>query len=100
MKWPPKDGRAFIALLSQILGALAIGGFMIWQTLILTDNKLWSPSTQVMRLDTLGWSHITLVVGFVALFVGLGLSIGERTIKLSRDGFEASSEDDDDSQSV
>jgi hypothetical protein len=57
----------------------------LWLIAILERAKAWADIADIAKLDT-------LIIGVVLL--SFGLAINRRTVKLSRDGFEASGGDD------
>jgi hypothetical protein len=83
--WPPKDWRAIIALLASIAGAAVLTGLLAW---IIRLFQLWVQPDPLARIayGLLG------IIG--AVLLSLGLAINRRTLKLSRDGFEASGGDE------
>lgn len=92
--WPPRDWRAFIALVASILGAVALTFFAVWLVWILWLGG-WPETTAVQRLGILGRALILLLVGALAVLLSLGLAINRRSLKLGRDGFSAEGGDDE-----
>lgn len=91
--WPPRDWRAFIALAASILGSAVLTGFAAWLVWILWKGG-WSIGTEGQRLSSLG-TALLIVLGIMGLvLVSLGLAINRRSLKLGKDGFEASGGDE------
>jgi hypothetical protein len=80
-----KELLALIALLASIAGAAVLTLNRLWLIAILERAKAWADIADIAKLDT-------LIIGVVLL--SFGLAINRRTVKLSRDGFEASGGDD------
>lgn len=81
-----KELLALIALLASIVGAGVLTANRIWLISTLERAKQFTAIADIAKLDT-------LIIGLVLL--SLGLAINRRTVKLSRDGFEASGGDGD-----
>lgn len=79
-----KELLALIALLASIAGAGVLTVNRLWLIAILERAKAWTDIADIAKLDT-------LIIGVVLL--SFGLAINRRTVKLSRDGFEASGGD-------
>jgi hypothetical protein len=80
-----KEWLALIALFASIAGAAILTGNRVWLIRILEQSKSWADIADIAKLDT-------LIIGLVLL--SLGLAINRRTVKLSKDGFEASGGDE------
>ena len=91
LEWPPRDWRAFIALVASIAGAAVLTGLLGW---IIRMFQLW------IRPDPLANIAYGLLGIIGAILRSLGLAINRRTLKLSRDGFEASGGEPDAEVSV
>lgn len=83
--WPPRDWRALIALLASIAGSAVLTGLLAW---IIYLFQIW------VRADPLANIAYGLLAIIGAVLLSLGLAINRRTLKLSRDGFEASGGDE------
>jgi hypothetical protein len=75
--WPPRDWRAFLALIASVAGAATLTGFAAWLVHIL---RSWQGFDQ-LRITILGNAlyAVLAIVGLV--LVGLGLAINRRSIK-------------------
>lgn len=82
--WPPKDWRALIALVSSIAGAAVLTGLLAW---IIYLFQVW------VKADPLANIAYGLLGIIGAVLLSLGLAINRRSIKFSKDGFEASGGD-------
>ncbi|MDT9600300.1 hypothetical protein [Sphingosinicella rhizophila] len=87
--WSARDWRAFIALWASILGAAVLTGFSIWVVAILRALPL-TASTAPLIIGALANSNYALLGIVGAILLSLGLAINRRTLKLTREGFEAS----------
>jgi Flp pilus assembly protein CpaB len=76
-----KEWLAMIALLASIGGAAVLTLNRIWLIRILETAKAWADIADIAKLDT-------VIIG--AIILALGFAINRRTIKLSKDGLEAS----------
>ncbi len=98
MKHPPfetqRDYRAYVALWASIGGAIAFTLFAGALVLVLWLGG-WAETTAVLRLGYLGKALLLALGGGLLVLVSLGFAINRRTLKLSRDGFEASGGPDD-----
>lgn len=54
----------------------------------------WPVETAVMRLEILGDALILSLSGSLVVLVSLGFAINRRSVKISRDGLEASGGED------
>lgn len=91
--WPPRDWRAFIALIASIVGSAVLTGFAAWLVWILWKGG-WQLGTEGKRLDSLGTALLLILSIMGLVLVSLGLAINRRTLKLGKDGFEASGGED------
>ena len=76
-----KEWLAIIALFASIGGAAVLTANRIWLIRILEAAKSWADIADIAKLDT-------VIIG--AIILALGFAINRRTIKLSKDGLEAS----------
>lgn len=76
-----KEWLAIIALIASIVGAAVLTLNRVWLISILERAKEWSAIADIAKLDT-------LIIG--AIILALGFAINRRTIKISKDGLEAS----------
>ena len=76
-----KELLALIALLASIGGAAVLTLNRVWLIGILERAKAWADIADIAKLDT-------VIIG--AIILALGFAINRRTIKLSKDGLEAS----------
>ena len=75
--WPPRDWRAFLALVASIAGAAVLTGFAAWLVHIVRSWKGFDE----LRIGILGNAlyGVLLIVGVV--LVSLGLAINKRSVK-------------------
>lgn len=97
--WPPKDWRALLALVASIAGAGILTAFAAWIVWILWRGG-WPEATAPQRLDALAKSLLLALLIIGAVLLSLGLAINRRSIRLGRDGFEASGGDEPPPQTV
>ena len=76
-----KEWLALIALIASIGGAMALTAHRVWLIQILERAKAWDKIGDIAYLDT-------LIIG--AVLIGFGFAINRRSIKISKDGVEAS----------
>jgi hypothetical protein len=76
-----KEWLALIALFASIGGAGILTLNRVWLIKILERAKAWADIADIAKLDT-------VIIG--AIIIGLGFAINRRSIKLSKDGIEAS----------
>ncbi len=88
-----RDLRALIALVASIGGGIAMTAFAVWITWILWRGE-WGAGTELARIDKLGLALILVISISGITLASYGLAINKRTLKLGRDGFEASGGDD------
>lgn len=89
----PRDLRALIALIASIGGGIAMTVFAVWITWILWQGP-WAAGTELARIDKLGLALILILSISGITLASYGLAINKRTLKLGKDGFEASGGDD------
>lgn len=80
-----KEAIALLALIASIIGAGILTANRVWLITILERAKNSAAIADIAKLDT-------LIIG--AVLISLGLAINRRSIKLSKEGFEASGGDD------
>jgi hypothetical protein len=90
--WPPKDLRAFFALVASVAGAATLTAFAAWIVWILWG---WQGFDQ-LRIDALAKALFGLLFIVGIVLVSLGLAINRRSIKGSILGasFEAEGGED------
>lgn len=90
--WPPKDLRAFLALVASVAGAATLTGFAAW---IVYEIRNWQGFDQ-LRISILGNALYALLFIVGIVLVSLGLAINRRSVKGSILGasFEASGGDE------
>lgn len=86
----PRDWRAKIALLASIGGAMAMTGFALL-TLYGLAYVVFPGADRVKPIAQLG---MIALAGAILVLGTLGMAINRRTLKLSKDGLEASGGDD------
>jgi hypothetical protein len=91
--WPPRDWRAFLALIASVAGAATLTGFAAWLVWILWA---WQGFDQ-LRIDALAKALFGLLFIVGIVLVSLGLAINRRSIKGSILGasFEAEGGEND-----
>lgn len=89
----PRDLRALIALLASIGGGIAMTIFAVWIAWILAWGR-WGTGTELARIDKLGLALILILSISGITLASYGLAINKRTLKLGKDGFEASGGED------
>lgn len=92
--WPPRDWRAFLALVASIAGSAVLTGFAAWLVYILWRGG-WHVGTEGARLETLGKALLLTLSIMGLVLVSLGLAINRRSVKLGASGFEATGGDDE-----
>lgn len=93
----PRDWRAAVALVASIFGSVAFTLFSAAMVYILWKGG-WAEDTAVQRLDYLGKALMLSLAGSLLVLITLGLAINRRSVKLGKDGFEASGGDDEESE--
>jgi hypothetical protein len=76
-----KELLALIALVASIVGAGILTANRVWLIKILADAKQWGKIGDLAYLDT-------LIIG--AVLIGFGFAINKRSIKITKDGIDAS----------
>jgi hypothetical protein len=76
-----KEWLAMTALLASIGGAAILTLNRIWLIRILEAAQQWAPIADIAKLDT-------IIIG--AIILALGFAINRRTIKVTKEGIEAS----------
>ena len=94
--WPPKDARAWVALLASVGGTMALTTVIVGIIFILWRGG-WAVGTEGARIDKIGLIAVLLTVIMGVTMTGLGLAINRRSLKGGAFGatFEASGGDDD-----
>lgn len=83
--WTAQDWRAWVSLISGILGGAALTVFAAWVVYIMAYAQ-WPISTADARVKWLGWALLLLLAGAVAQLLAQGLAINKRKIEITRDG--------------
>jgi hypothetical protein len=86
-EWPARDWRALVALVGSIAGAAVLTLLLAW---IIYLFQLW------VRADQLANIAYGLLAIIGAVLLTLGFAINRRSIKLTREGLEASGGDPED----
>ena len=76
-----KEWLALIALLASIAGAAVLTANRLWLISILVSAKQWAKIGDIAYLDT-------LIIG--AVLISFGFAINRRSVKITKDGLEAS----------
>jgi hypothetical protein len=95
--WPitenPSDTRKWLALIVSFGGNVVFtvgAGIMVY----IIWKGGWSAGTENKRLDLLGWAMIMMLAGSITGNWAYGFVLNRRTLKISKEGFEASGGDD------
>jgi chromate transport protein ChrA len=80
-QWGARDWRALIALIFSIAGAAVLTGLLAW---IIRTLERWHEAGAIASIAY----GLLAIIG--AILLSLGLAINRRSIRLSREGFEAS----------
>jgi hypothetical protein len=91
----PRDWRASVALIASIFGSIAMTCFSGMLVYIMWKGG-WPVETAEARVHVLGKALMLSLTGSLVVLTTLGFAINRRTIKVGRDGFEASGGGDDD----
>lgn len=88
--WPPKDWRAFTALVFSVLGAVVLTAFVWWGFANLLPAEGWGARSELHRAQTLRWVLWISAGSIGAVLLGLGMAINRRSFKgnLGGSGFE------------
>lgn len=76
-----KEWLALVALVASIVGAAVLTLNRVWLIRILERAKAWADIADIAKLDT-------VIIG--AIILALGFAINRRSIKISKEGLEAS----------
>ncbi len=82
---PQRELRALVALAASIAGAVVLTMLLAW---IIRIFQLWKGEEPLAHIAY----GLICIIG--AVLLSLGLAINRRSIRLSRDGFEASGGED------
>jgi hypothetical protein len=82
--WPAREWRALIALAASIAGSAVLTGLLAWMIRILEQWR---------EAGAIAWIAYGLLAIIGSILLSLGLAINRRSIKLTRNGFEASGGD-------
>ncbi|OYW47330.1 MAG: hypothetical protein B7Y36_18350 [Novosphingobium sp. 28-62-57] len=95
--WPPRDWRAFAALVFSVAGAVVLTAFVWWGVAQLLPAEGWTEKSEVNRATTIRWT-LWIAMGSIGLvLLGLGFAVTPRKLK-TKDGdrsFEFSGGDTD-----
>lgn len=96
--WPPRDWRAFVALISSIAGAAVLTTFSVWLVRLLAAFARADPTVRLDVIHALANSNYGLLAIIGAILLSLGLAINRRSVKGSAFGasFEAAGGEGDD----
>jgi len=83
--WPAREWRALIALVASIAGSAVLTGLLAWAIRILEGWR------DAQAIASIGYGLLAIIG---SILLSLGLAINRRSIKLTRDGFEASGGED------
>ena len=83
--WPPKDWRAFLALVASVGGSAALTLFAGWLVWIVWRGG-WPTETAELRLGILGKALLLSLGGALVVLISLGLAINRRSITVGREG--------------
>lgn len=79
--WPPKDWRAFAALVFSVLGAVALTLLLYLLAAMLLPERGWHVATEAARAATIRWIAWIGVAGVVLVLTGLGFAINRRALR-------------------
>ncbi|MCY1672122.1 hypothetical protein OVA07_14030 [Novosphingobium sp. SL115] len=79
--WPPRDWRAFAALVFSVAGAVVLTGFVWWGVAQLLPAEGWTERSEVNRATTIRWT-LWIAVGSIGLvLLGLGFAVTPRKLQ-------------------
>lgn len=78
--WPPRDVRAFVALLFSVLGGIALTGVLVFLAYLIAYGS-WSAATEQVRAAGLVRASHIVAVGVVVVMIALGWAINRRRIE-------------------
>jgi hypothetical protein len=84
----PRDWRASVALVASVLGSIAMTGFSAMLVFIIWRGG-WPDATAEARVEVLSKALMLSLAGSLIVLTTLGFAINRRSIKVSKDGFEA-----------
>lgn len=97
-KWPisesPSDTRKWVALLASFGGTMVFtigAGLLVW----IVWKGDWSAAMEGKRLDLLGWAMMLMLAGALSGNWAFGFVLNRRSLKITKDGIEASGGDPD-----
>lgn len=90
--FPAREWRAHVALIASIFGAIAFTFFAMFMVYIIWKGG-WAAETAVLRLEILGKVLILSLSGALVVLISLGFAINRRTVKITKNGLEASGGD-------
>jgi hypothetical protein len=104
MKWPklklpgmfikppvhrePRDWRASVALIASVFGSIAMTCFSGMLVYIMWKGG-WPDATAEARVEVLSKALMLSLAGSLIVLTTLGFAINRRSIRVSKDGFEA-----------
>src|SRR5205823_15043809 len=94
--WPPRDWRAFLALVGSIAGAATLTLLAAWIVWILWRGG-WPIATAETRVAILGKALLGTLVTISIVLITLGMAINRRSVRAKALGaeFEAEGGDSD-----
>jgi len=95
--FPAKEWRAHTALMASILGAIAFTAFSMVLVYIMWQGG-WPLETASMRIEILGKALTLSLSGSLVVLISLGFAINRRSVKINKDGLEASGGEDNDDE--
>lgn len=79
--WPPKDWRAFAALVFSVLGAAALTVLQLVLAAMLLPSKGWSIASEAERISTIRWIAWISAAAVLLVLTGLGFAINRRSLR-------------------
>ncbi len=92
--FPAKEWRAHVALIASILGSIALTVFSSALVYIMWKGG-WPVDTALVRIEVLSKALMFSLGGSLVVLITLGFAINRRSIKVSKDGLEASGGEDE-----
>ena len=79
-EWPPRDVRAFVALVFSVLGGMALTAVLVFLAYLIAYGS-WSAATEQVRAAGLVRASHIVAVGVVVVMIALGWAINRRKIE-------------------
>ena len=92
--FPPKEWRAHVALIASILGSIALTIFSSMLVYIMWKGG-WPVETALVRIEVLSKALMLSLAGSLVVLITLGFAINRRSVKITKDGLEASGGDEE-----